>query len=337
MSKIRKKDLHLKEDAFVSLLDRSRLFIEEQKRWFIIGGSAIFLIIIIVLIWSNYSKYTEKKAQNHEKTAMNLFFKEYLDIDRDIAERFSTPQDRENNSQEYEDLLAGRDSKLDEALNKYREILENYASTSSGERALYMTGYLNYLKKDYKTSMDHLERYLKKYGQDGTFFIPGIKNIASLHEINGEPEKGLELIEKYLSSKDFLSNFPADSLLLQAGLLLMGKEDYEEAGKKFDLLISEYPDSMLKSEAEKYQAFTRLKVEPGAAGLLPADAEQYQDPGMQSEVPVDEGSAADNADIPLEENVEGGTVPGIQEASDTADEALETDGDSSEENPEQAD
>ncbi len=291
MSKIKKKDLHLKEDAFVSLLDRSRLFIEENKKWFIRGAVAVVLIILIIVGLTNYSRYKHNKAQSMEKIAINLFFKDYLDIENEIAEKFSSEDSRNEMPDEYNELVKSKEEKMSEALKQYRDIYEKYPATNSGERSLYMIGYISYKQDEIDSSFDYLNKYLEKYGENGTFFIPCIKNIASLYEIKGENQKAIDFLENYLSKKDFVFNYPAESLLLQTGLLYMSIEDFLSAQEKFDLLINEYPDSMLKSEAEKYKTFALLQ-----AGEVSSAVQDDEEEKTIDEMPEKMDTSSDEAE-----------------------------------------
>lgn len=260
MSKLRKKDLHLKEDAFVSLIDKIRFFIDEHKKWFIIGTSFLIVFIIILVGITNYSRYKESKAKAMEENAYNLFFREYIDLEREIMEKFPDEEAKVAASEEYDEMLANAKNKLNEALLVYEDLHSRYGSTASGERALYMAGYINYQLEDYEKSLEILEMYYKKYGEKAVFFIPCIKNIASLYELSGEAEKAIGFLEGFLSKRDFLLKYPADSLLLQLGLLLMSEGNYSGAVERFSLLEEEYPESMLKSDAEKYRAFAMLNI-----------------------------------------------------------------------------
>lgn len=320
MSKIKRKDLHLKEDAFLSLIDKSKLFIEEHQKWFIVGGSALILIIIIILAVTNFNRYRETRAQNMEETAYNLFFTDYLDIANDIKEHFPNEDSMIESPEEYSEMVEKKESKLKEALTSYQELYDRYPRTSSGERALYMTGYINFKLDNHEESYGLLRKYHNRYGDKGIFFIPAIKNLASLYEIKGERPKAIEFLKSFLSRTDFLYKYPGDTILLQTGLLLMNEGEYEEALAKFQTLEEKYPESMLISDAKQYSSLARFSlpvedtyeedkyleidtaIEPEVDDPLAEDAEEPEEISSEDEIETEVIHEELDADI---EDIEG--------------------------------
>lgn len=255
MSKIKKKDLHMKEDAFMGLIDKIRLFVEQNKQWFIYGASALVLLLIVIVGFTNYKRYAENKAQNLEKSAYAIFFNDYLELEEKFFEQFSDEEDIEKNEELFNEMKENKINLLNKAVNEYSELYKRYPSTRSGERALFMMGYINHKLNNDEISYDHLKRYYRRYGKNGIFFIPCIKNIASIYEMREEANTAIDFLEGILKSRGFLHEFPADTLLLQLGILYLNEGNYETAVEKFELIEKNYPNSMLIGDANRYISF----------------------------------------------------------------------------------
>jgi len=207
MSADRISKKQMKEDKLVSTAFRFSEYIQNNKRAFIIGGSAVVAIFLIFLFMDSYTK---KQNDN----AKDLFARGNLSMD----------------------MGAG-----DEAVADFKTIVEDYSGTAPAAQACFLLSNVLYEQKKYDEAMTYFEVVLSKYSDDKVMSSNAAGGLGSCYKIKGEFAKAAEYYKKaadYSEDPIFTPGF-----LLQAGDNYVVGGDVESAKACYQQIIDEYTSS----------------------------------------------------------------------------------------------
>ncbi len=147
---------------------------------FILANLKLIGIVIVVIIaiaagllgWNSYAKGLNEKALTLEAEAFSLFEK----INETSAETES--------DQSWEDVLA-----------LYQQILDDYPNTASAERALVLSGNLQYTHEQYADAQKQFSAYLAKY-PNGQLRNQAEESLGYVYEQQGDYQQALVTFKK---------------------------------------------------------------------------------------------------------------------------------------------
>ena len=222
-----------KEEPIVDVqetISKAEHYIEENKK-----SLSIIIGAVIVLV-GGYFAWTKLYIAPMEEEAQSQMF---------MAERYFE-----------------KDS-MDKAINGdgqfygFKDIIENYGLTSSGNLAHMYLG-LAYLNKgQFEDAITELKEY--DHGDD---LMLGPVSIGAMGDAYSELGKTEEAIEQYLkASSANENNFTTPIYLMKAAMLYETQNKYEEALKIYEQVKKDYSESREGREVEKY--ISRAKAKGG--------------------------------------------------------------------------
>ena len=305
MSKIKRRDLHLKEDIFSTYINKAYHFFLEYKKWFIIGLAGILVVVLIVIGLNNYQRYRDKKARQMEDKAMTLVYEKAFALENDIRQKQQAADKEEGDSEEataeIDKLKQEKTEHITQALAVYQELYKKYPGTPSGERALFMIADLHFRLEKTDDAYKHFQTYYERYGEDGLLYVAVIKNMASLMVMQGKGQEAVDFLRRFTEDSAFLRRQPADAVLFQLGVLLMDQEKHAQAVPVLEKLVADYPESLYKTDSEKYIQYAKLQL-PAQEKATGKKAEQ--DGGEEALQQEETPPAADETAQPPEATTE---------------------------------
>ncbi len=211
-------------------ISNAEQYIEENKK------SLSIIIGAVVVLVGGYFAWTKLYIAPMEEEAQSQMF---------MAERYFE-----------------KDS-LDKAINGdgqfygFKDIIENYGLTSSGNLAHMYLG-LSYLHKgQFEDAITELKEY--DHGDD---IMLGPIAIGAIGDAYSELGKADEAIDQYIkASSASKNNFTTPVYLMKAGLLYESQNKHAEALKLYEQIKTDYPESREGREVEKY--ISRAKAKGG--------------------------------------------------------------------------
>lgn len=222
-----------KEEPIVDVqetISKAEHYIEENKKSLSIIVGAVIVLVGGYFAWTKlYIAPMEEEAQSQMFMAESYFEKDSLDK-----------------------AING-----DGQFYGFKDIIENYGLTSSGNLAHMYLGlcYLN--KGQFEDAISELKEY-----DNGNDMILGPISIGAMGDAYSELGKSEEAIEHYLkaSSADN-NNFTAPIYLMKAATLYESQSKFAEALKIYEQLKTDFPESREGREVEKF--ISRAKAKGG--------------------------------------------------------------------------
>lgn len=224
MAKKNEKNVKAEENilAVEEALSSTEQFIEKNQKLIVIIISAL---IIVVLAYFGFNRFYLTPKQ---ETAQNKIFmaEKYFEMDS-----------------------------LDKALNGdgmnpgFLQIIDDYGLTKSAKLAHYYAGLIYLNKGDFKSAINHLEKFKSK---DYILKAMAIGAIGDAYMELGDNEKA---VKNYLKAANLNTNeFSTPTFLMKAGMAYEFMKNYPEALKIYENLKKEYPRSNEGREMDKYIA-----------------------------------------------------------------------------------
>lgn len=222
-----------KEEPMVDVqetISKAEHYIEENKK------SLSVIIGAVVLLVGGYFAWTKLYIAPMEAEAQGQMF---------MAERYFE-----------------KDS-LDKAINGdgqfygFKDIIENYGLTTSGNLAHMYLGLCYLHKGQFEDAITELKEY-----DNGDDIMLGPISIGAMGDAYSELGKPEEAIDQYIkASSANKNNFTTPIYLMKAGLLYETQNKFAEAIKLYEQLKTDYPESREGREVEKY--ISRAKAKGG--------------------------------------------------------------------------
>jgi len=250
----KKKNVNLEEQVQKSLSHIINDFILANLK---LIGIVIVVIIAIVaglLGWNSYAKGLNEKALALEAEAFRLF----ENINEESAE---TEAD-----QSWEDVLA-----------LYQKILNDYPNSASAERAMILSGNLEYTHEQYADAQKQFSAYLAKY-PNGQLRNQAEESLGYVYEQQGDYQQALITLQKVEA------NAP-DSR--KSVLLLAIGRNYENLSQT-DKALETYQRVLESNTSSGWKDMAQERVEI----LQPAPAAA---PAIVSEEPAGDGATAEES------------------------------------------
>lgn len=204
---------------------RTEKYLEENRKSLAIILGAILVMIVGYFAWAKlYVGPKEKDAQREMYMAERYFERDSIDKAINGDGNFSG----------------------------FKQIVEEYGVTKTGNLAHYYLG-ISYLKKgEYQKAIEQLNEF------DGDDLIVSSIAIGAIGDANMELGKVDEAIEHYLkAAKNNDNKFTAPIYLMKAGLAYEDKKDYRNAVKVYEQIKKDFSETTEGRDIEKYLARSR--------------------------------------------------------------------------------
>ena len=212
------KKTTLQEEEVKGIVSHAMDFVREKKKTFILVSSVVGAAIAVYIIVMLYTASLTNKAYALEKEAFHYYYG--INLKSSMQE--------------------------DERLKKALELYQQSLKVKSTPVALFYLGNCYYKLNDYANAVKSYTSFIDKYpGEEG--LLPLVyQKLAYSHVNNGKTDdalKTLQVLEKFKNGV-----FKDTALIQQARLHeTLGKP--EEAQKKYEELIKEFPGSIWSAEA----------------------------------------------------------------------------------------
>lgn len=221
MSKHHTKE-ELERDPLVEFIGKSVTFFNANKTTVLSVGITLIVVVAVLFGYSFYSSKQEAKAQLLLSQAENFY-----------------------SEGDYTKALNG-----DEANFTYGflEIADNYASTNSGNIAIYYAAVSSYKLGNYEDAL----AYIKKYKHvKGILGVGSLSFEAALYELNENFEKAASTFEK--AANWDVNNSTTPFNLFKAANAYHKAGNNEKAKQIIAKIIADYPNSPEMTDSQRLQ------------------------------------------------------------------------------------
>ena len=233
-------------------------FIVANIKLFGIGAGVIVVILILIFGWTVYKKSLNEKAIVLENEAFDLF---------NTLNSETKPEKATTPAKSYQDVL-----------NIYQQIIAQYPGTASAERAVYLSGSLEYTLGNYEKAQQDFNTYITRY-PNGNFRLQAEESLGYIFEQQGAYQKA---IDQFKSIETKVSPSRRYQLLLAIGRNYESLKQVDPAVKIYQSIL-EAKDT---SESWKDKAKERLDIlQTGVAPTVvstPAEAPKAATPEVVS-------------------------------------------------------
>jgi tetratricopeptide (TPR) repeat protein len=200
--KIIKKKLK-EPDEFITLTERTYLFITQHTKSIAIGGIIILILILSIFFYQRWEKNKEENAYRMFNLALETY------------QMVSAPS-QEGSPQEYKNVL-----------EKFNEVIEKFPRTSSGKMSILYKGNIHLRLGEFEEAIKDYENFLKKGGKEKIYRSFAIEGLGYAYEGKKDYERALNHYKKMIES--------GENFQLPNGYLGMGR-CYEKLGKNNEAL-----------------------------------------------------------------------------------------------------
>jgi tetratricopeptide (TPR) repeat protein len=200
--KIIKKKLK-EPDEFITLTEKTYLFITHHSKPIAGGGIIVLILILSLFFFQRWEKKNEEKAYQMFNLAVETY------------QMVSTPY-REGTPQEYKNVL-----------EKFNEAITNFPNTSSGRLSILYKGNIHLRLGEFEEAIGAYESFLKKEGKEKIYQSFAMEGLGYSYEGKKDYEKALNAYQKII---DLGENFKLENAYLGMGRC------YEKLGKNKEAL-----------------------------------------------------------------------------------------------------
>lgn len=206
----------MKEDRLVSSVFKTSEYIQKNPKPFIIGGTAVAVIFIAVILFLwNIDKNNNRAA--------GYLARAQISYDRGL---------------------------MDDAVIDLQTVVDNYHGTSSASSACFKLANIYFENGNYEEALRYFNIMIDKYPEDKLKLASAAAGAAACHEQAGNRQ---EAGQYYQMAADFYPNAMwAPQNLLNAGKNYMAAGNLESAKTAFNKITSEYKDSREINTAKRF-------------------------------------------------------------------------------------
>jgi tetratricopeptide (TPR) repeat protein len=169
--KIIKKKLK-KPDEFITLTERTFLFITHHSRSIAVGGGIVLILLLFIFSFQKW----EKKNEGNAYQMFHLAAETYRMV--------SSPY-REESPQEYRTVL-----------EKFDEVITKYPRTSSGKIALLFKGNIYLRLDEFEDAIKAYEVFLQKTGKEKLYRSFALDGLGYAYEGKKDYEKAVDAYQR---------------------------------------------------------------------------------------------------------------------------------------------
>jgi tetratricopeptide (TPR) repeat protein len=169
--KIIKKKLK-KPDEFITLTEKTVLFITHHSKSIAMGGGILLFLILSFFTFQKWESEKEEKAYRMFNAAMETY-------------QVVNASYREGSPQEFKNIS-----------EKFDEIITKFPKTSSGKIAILYKGNIALRLGEFEEAIKAYERFLKKAGGEKVYQSFAMEGLGYAHEGRKEYEKAIHAYQK---------------------------------------------------------------------------------------------------------------------------------------------
>jgi len=200
--KIIKKKLK-KPDEFITITEKTFLFITRHSKSIAAGGGILLILIVSIFFFQKWERGKEEKAYQMFNSAMETY-------------QMVNASYREGSPQEYKNVL-----------EKFNEILTKFPRTPSGKIAILYKGNIDIRLGEFEEAMEAYESFLQKAGKEKLYRSFAMEGLGYAHEGKKDYEKAINVYQKVV---DLGERFQSANAYLGLGRC------YEKLGKNREAL-----------------------------------------------------------------------------------------------------
>jgi outer membrane protein assembly factor BamD (BamD/ComL family) len=220
--KVPAKTLQVDEAHLLSGLEHQLHRLQEYRRPLLVGFTVLLLAAAAVggVFWMD--RQASAKAQELDQEASRLL----------VARATGDPKNAEN--------------LLNQAMAKYREIVEQYPRTTAGPLALFHLGNTQVMANDLPAAIDSYQRFMLQYGGNPALGPLVQQRLAYAYLLKGDREQAAKAFTAIVETPGALLK---DQALFELARLEEAQSRPEGALAYYQTLIKTYPSSPFTSEA----------------------------------------------------------------------------------------
>lgn len=169
--KITKKKLK-EPDEFITLTQRTLLFIETHAKKVITAGIIVVVIVLGIVFYQMWDRKKEADAGQKLSVAMEMY------------QRVSSPY-REGSPSEYKTALGGFD-----------DVIKQYPGTSSGKFSLLHKGNIHFKLGELDEAIKAYQAFLEKAGKETLYRLFGLEGLGYAYEGKKEYAKAIDAYQQ---------------------------------------------------------------------------------------------------------------------------------------------
>jgi tetratricopeptide (TPR) repeat protein len=202
MKKIIKKKLK-EPDEFITLTERSYLFVTEHVRSIAVGVGIVLVLLLSIFFFQKWDKRNEGNVYQMLTSVIETY------------QMISSPS-REGSPQEYKNVL-----------ERFNEIITKFPRTSSGKLAVLYKGNIHLRLGEFDEAIKAYESYLERAGKEKLYRAFAMEGLGYSHEGKRDYEKAIDAYQRLIDL--------GESFQLASAHLGMGR-CYEKMGKTREAL-----------------------------------------------------------------------------------------------------
>lgn len=223
--KIIKKKLK-EPDEFVTLTERTYLFINQHFKPIAGGGLVVLILILLFLLFQRWERRNEENAFQMFNAAVESY------------QMVSSPY-REASIQEYKDLL-----------ERFNEVAMKFPRTLPGKLAVLYRGNISLRLDDFDQAIQAYESFLQKGGREGLYRSFAMEGLGYSYEGKKDYEKAISAYQKEIEM--------GENFRLASAYLGMGR-CYEKLGKSKEA-VENYRNFMKISQKSEMNNIILMKI-----------------------------------------------------------------------------
>jgi len=257
--KVPAKTLPVDEAHMLSWLDQTLHGSQNYRRPFLVGLGVLVLAGAVVAGVFYIDRQAAQKAQDLEHEATTVL----------TAPGLNDPQKA--------------DHALKEAIEKYRQIVDEYPRTSTAPLALYYLGNTLVQANDMGAAIEAYKRFLATYNSNAALAGLVQQRLAYVYLLKGDRDQAVKAFTAIIETPGTLNR---DQALFELARLEESQSRPEGAVARYQELIKTYPNSPFTSEATIRTKILDVKKSqestPSPTSAAPADAPSQKSPPASS-------------------------------------------------------
>ncbi len=253
----------LDETHLLSGVERFLLVLQEQRRALLVGLGVILIAaaVIIGVIWYDYQATLKARELDQEATLHYL----------------NRPADDPKKAQE----------QLSQAINLYKQVVDQYSRTSVAPLALFHLGNAQVLGNEIDAGIESYKRFMLLYSSNPSLLGLVQQRLAYAYLVKGDRDQAAKAFAGILEIPGALNK---DQVLFELAKMEESQSRPEGALAHYQDLMKNYPNSPFTSEAAVRVKVLEVKKSPDSQSTEVTPASSGSAPAPQSEAPAKNSS-----------------------------------------------